>query len=206
MNPNIGFAGISYRWFIGQVPPNANQIGAKWADIWGDRVKVRIPSIHSQNNIVSDADLPWAIVAKPTSQGNYASGTSGIVGGEWVIGFFLDETDQIPVITHVLCTNTTKYELRNSSNGSTNFKTVYRYSYGEPAVTQMVGGFSPTSSAAGPQGTLTLDPSLFEKSKSLETQRVWTNSITGETTTDISNVILNSDGGYSRTNYSNFFK
>ena len=103
MAANVGFAGISYRWFVGQVPPDQNQTSknAKWKDAWGERVKIRIPGIHDSCEVTDD-NLPWAIVAKPTSHGSYSGGSTGIYGGEWVLGFFLDESNQVPVITHVL--------------------------------------------------------------------------------------------------------
>lgn len=132
MFENTQFVGNNYRWFIGQVPPKKNQYqcNVKWKDAWGDRVKVRIPGVHPQDNTIKDDDLPWAIVAKPTSQGNFNGGTSGIMGGEWVIGFFLDESNQIPVITHVLgvnlvgnCADAKKL----SALGSTFFQQICRF-------------------------------------------------------------------------------
>lgn len=123
----IGFAGISYRWFIGQVPPDQNQHSknATASEAWSERVKVRIPGIHDTCE-VSDENLPWAIVARPTSQGSFNYGSSGIHGGEWVIGFFMDEANQIPVITHVLGKNKTEFDI-TTSQGCTNFSSVNRY-------------------------------------------------------------------------------
>jgi hypothetical protein len=108
MFANTQFVGNNYKWFIGQVPPVKNEYQKNdtiWKDAWGDRVKVRIPGIHPQDNTIKDDDLPWAIVAKPTSHGNFNGGSTGIMGGEWVIGFFMDESNQIPIITHVLGVN-----------------------------------------------------------------------------------------------------
>lgn len=152
MSANIGFAGLNYRWFIGQVPPDQN-LHSKNADFgkgeaWGHRVKIRIPGIHDKCE-VSDENLPWAIVAKPTNQGNYSVGSSGIYGGEWVIGFFLDEANQIPVITHVLPKNKSEFDLSESKDGCTNFKTVNRYNSGVTAGGhQTKSGQKPNSSAA----------------------------------------------------------
>ena len=87
-----GFFGINpQRWFIGQVP--LNQVENKVSKVkWGDRVKVRIMGYHPKDgDILKDDDLPWAIVLKPTSQGSLNRGSTAIVGGEWVIGIFLDD-------------------------------------------------------------------------------------------------------------------
>lgn len=153
MFSNTGFVGNSYRWFIGQVPIKKNQYqgNVKWADAWGDRVKVRIPGVHPQDASLKDDDLPWAIVAKPTSQGNFNGGSTGIMGGEWVIGFFMDESSQIPIITHVLGVNL----VGQSSNakrleqlGSTLFQPVNRWDGTgiKPGNNAVVGGPSPTKS------------------------------------------------------------
>lgn len=152
MFSNTGFVGYNYRWFIGQVPPKKNQYqcDVKWKDAWGDRVKVRIPGIHPQDNRIKDDDLPWAIVAKPTSQGNFNGGTSGIMGGEWVIGFFLDESNQIPIITHVLGVNLVGNGAdaqKLSSLGSTFFQHISRFSGTglSAGVSETTGGPKPTS-------------------------------------------------------------
>lgn len=134
MAANVGFAGVSFRWFVGQVPPNQNQTSKKanWKDAWGERVKIRIPGIHDSCEVTDD-NLPWAIVARPTSQGNYSSGSSGIYGGEWVIGFFLDEFNQVPIITQVLGKNDDLFKISTSSKGCTNFASVNRYNSGVKA-------------------------------------------------------------------------
>jgi len=135
---NLGNPLGSYKWFIGQVPPNQNQHlkTTTWNDAHGDRVKVRIPSMHPMSGsdavLLSDDDLPWAIVAKPTTHGNRNNQSTGIWGGEWVIGFFMDEECQIPVITQVLGNNL-HGEIRESTNGNTLGKRVKRYTSGNPA-------------------------------------------------------------------------
>ena len=130
---NLGNPLGSYKWFIGQVPPNQNQHlkTTTWNDAHGDRVKVRIPSMHPMSGsdavLLSDDDLPWAIVAKPTTHGNRNNQSTGIWGGEWVIGFFMDEECQIPLITQVLGNNLTEYEIKESINGTTQGKRVDRF-------------------------------------------------------------------------------
>ena len=133
---NLGNPLGNYKWFIGQVPPNQNQYSktATWNDAHGDRVKVRIPSMHpmsgKDSTLLKDDDLPWAIVAQPTSHGSRNLSSTGIWGGEWVLGFFMDEECQIPVITQVLANNLTQYEIKESSNGTTQGKRVSRYNSG----------------------------------------------------------------------------
>jgi len=131
MASNLGYAIGNNKWFLGQVPPAQNQFTkkSKWNDAHGDRVKVRIPGMHPTSSEdateVSDDDLPWAIVAKPTTHGNRNNQSTGIWGGEWVIGFFMDEECQIPVITQVLGNNY-EGEIRESINGTTYGRTVKR--------------------------------------------------------------------------------
>ncbi len=150
MKSNLGYATHEYSWFIGQVPPDQNQFvkGATWIESHGNRVKVRIPGKHPKNALIPDEDLPWAIVAKPTSQGNYSGGSIGIWGGEWVLGFFMDESEQVPVITHVLGNNLVDFEITKSKDGSTSFARVNRFnSEMNPNAIQVVGGVKPTSPA-----------------------------------------------------------
>jgi hypothetical protein len=158
MFANTQFVGNNYKWFIGQVPPSKNQYqkdDIKWSDAWGDRVKVRIPGIHPQDNTIKDDDLPWAIIAKPTSQGNFNGGSTGIMGGEWVIGFFMDESNQIPIITHVLGVNI----VGNAADaqklkqlGSTFFQHIRRYDGTglAPGNSEVSGGSTKSSGTVGP--------------------------------------------------------
>jgi len=96
-------------WWIGQVAPpqswrdvNANirNSGSKPA-----RVKVRIVGYHPfdpEGNILPDDDLPWAEVLADPYSGSGQGGLSEsltLVGGERVLGFFLDGEDaQQPVV------------------------------------------------------------------------------------------------------------
>ena len=147
MFSNTGFVGNNYRWFIGQVPPKKNQYqgDVKWSDAWGDRVKVRIPGIHPADDRITNDDLPWAIVAKPTSHGHFNGGSIGIMGGEWVLGFFLDETNQVPIITHVLGVNI----VDSPSNNDGYFKHVSRFKGNglNPGNAEVSGGSAPTTPA-----------------------------------------------------------
>ena len=155
MADNIGYAIGNNKWFLGQVPPAQNQHVRSpiWNDNHGDRVKVRIPGMHpmsspDEEKEVPDQELPWAIVAKPTTHGNRNAQSTGIWGGEWVIGFFMDEDCQIPVITQVLGNNLNEETDTKFSNGNTKGKRIDRYNSGrEPNQAEITGGPKPTSQA-----------------------------------------------------------
>jgi len=152
---NTGYALNTNKWFLGQVPPGQNQHSKTrvWDDVHGDRVKVRIPGMHpmsfpGEDKEVTDDNLPWAIVAKPTTHGNRNAQSTGLWGGEWVIGFFMDEDCQIPVITQVLGNNENYYEILRCENGTTLGKRVGRYNGGRnPTVGEVKGGSNPNSPA-----------------------------------------------------------
>ena len=147
---NIGFAGINYQWFIGQVPPNQT-LDKTDPDGWGDRVKVRIVGIHNKSGTITpDEQLPWAIVERPTTQGNASRGSTGLTGGEWVRGYFLDPFNQVPVITAVLGRGT--YENNVSleivkTRKSTEFENITRYNSFPAYSGQVMGGQKPTTPA-----------------------------------------------------------
>lgn len=155
MADNIGYAIGNNKWFLGQVPPAQNQHvkSPVWTDTHGDRVKVRIPGMHpmsspDEEKEVTDQELPWAIVAKPTTHGNRNAQSTGIWGGEWVIGFFMDEDCQIPVITQVLGNNLNEDTDTKFSNGNTKGKRIDRYNSGrEPNQAEITGGPKPNSQA-----------------------------------------------------------
>lgn len=152
MSNPLAFIGSNLKWFVGQIPPNWNQYtkDGDWDTAWGNRVKVRIPGLHSKNGTeLPDSDLPWAIVSESTTYGNLNSGSVGLIGGEWVTGYFLDSDSsnpQIPVINSVLPVNVGNYELGPSDVNSdtyaqsTEFKSVSRYCTYEPGDHQTLGG------------------------------------------------------------------
>lgn len=118
------------RLFVGQVP--LNQIDNRVdKNKWGDRVKVRIVGYHPKDgDILHDDDLPWAIVLRPTSQGTLNRGSTGLVGGEWVVGFFLDDDFEKPMIIGILGRTDPSYSvtLQDQQNqGSTQFKKTLGY-------------------------------------------------------------------------------
>ena len=155
MADNIGYAIGNNKWFLGQVPPCQNQHvrTAIWKDVHGDRVKVRIPGMHpmsspDEEKELTDQELPWAIVAKPTTHGNRNAQSTGIWGGEWVVGFFMDEDCQIPVITQVLGNNLNEDTDTKFSDGNTKGKRIDRYNCGrEPNQAEITGGPKPDSQA-----------------------------------------------------------
>lgn len=154
MAENTGYAIGNNKWFLGQVPPCQNQHAKSpvWKDAHGDRVKVRIPGYHPMSSTdeekeLVDDELPWAIVAQPTTSGNRSKQSTGIWGGEWVFGFFMDEDCQIPVITNILGNNLNGYSIRKS-DGNTKGKRVDMYNCGrQPNPAELTGGNNPGEQA-----------------------------------------------------------
>lgn len=96
-------------WWIGQVADPSVWRNDKTRidngkEAWGYRCKVRIIGYHSfSRNELKDEDLPWAHVLTSAADGAPAQGGFGklplLVGGESVVGFFLDgEEAQQPVV------------------------------------------------------------------------------------------------------------
>lgn len=139
------FGNIKYEeMFIGQIPPNQIQDKID-PDGWGDRVKVRIPNYHSQD--IPDDKLPWAIVERPTSQGNACRGSTGLCGGEWVRGYFIDG---IPIICTVLSRGTYENNIslqEAKQKKSTGFKNITRFNSYQPHSGQVIGGDKPITPA-----------------------------------------------------------
>ena len=137
-------------FFLGQVPPNWTEYvrTLSWEDAHNNRVKVRIPGKHSKGPEILDKDLPWAIVSQSTSAGNRNGASTGLSGGEWVIGFYLDEDEQLPVIMQVLGKNEVSgAKIKASENGTTQFRDTSRFSGSTAQAYQMVGGPKPKAAA-----------------------------------------------------------
>ena len=87
-----------FNWWIGQVEKDSR------SDPKGSgRCKVRIIGLHPQScEVVSDEDLPWAItmmpVTSPHRPGGITSVTPKLRSGDWVVGFFMDQDKQQPII------------------------------------------------------------------------------------------------------------
>ncbi len=137
-------------FFLGQVPPNWTEYvrTLSWEDAHNNRVKVRIPGKHSKGPEILDKDLPWAIVSQSTSTGNRNGASSGLSGGEWVIGFYLDEDEQLPVIMQVLGKNEVSgAKIKASENGTTQFRDVSRFAGFTAPSTMLKGGPKPKAPA-----------------------------------------------------------
>ena len=89
-----------FNWWVGQVEGTAadekNNKG-------GYRFKVRIVGDHPQSKEILDTpDLPWATVMMPVNvpfmPGNTGGGSPQLAVGCWVIGFYLDNSKQKPII------------------------------------------------------------------------------------------------------------
>jgi hypothetical protein len=101
------------RWFLGQVPLGQT-LNMDDPNGWGDRVKVRIVGHHpAEGGKLEDKDLDWAVILRPTSHGSLNRMSTGISGGEWVIGIFVnvDLQKPLPVILGVLGRSDPKYEV-----------------------------------------------------------------------------------------------
>jgi len=72
-------------------------------DPWeSGRIQIRIYGIHDDEQNIKDEDLKWAFVSMPvTSASTERIGTSptGLIVGSRVIGYYLDDAEQIPVVT-----------------------------------------------------------------------------------------------------------
>jgi len=94
----IGNDGFS--WWIGQVEGTAQD---EKNNKGGYRYKVRIIGDHPQSReIIDTPDLPWAQVMMPVNvpfmPGNIGGGHPQLVKGCWVVGFYLDQERQKPII------------------------------------------------------------------------------------------------------------
>ena len=87
-----------FNWWIGQIEERSKE------DPKGSgRCKVRIVGLHPQScDIVSNEDLPWAQVMMPVTNphipGACVSVSDQLYQGVWVVGFFLDNDKQQPMI------------------------------------------------------------------------------------------------------------
>lgn len=102
-----------------------------WDEIHGDRIKVRIPGYNPISGADQpDEDLQWAYVIRPTSQGFASLGSTGLWGGEWVTGIWIDN---VPYITGWLGKNIPgqRSDIKEPVNGSTEFNSVSRFTNGD---------------------------------------------------------------------------
>ena len=94
----IGNDGFS--WWIGQIERSA---GEEPNNKGGYRYRVRIVGDHpGSKEILPTMDLPWATVMMPVTApfmpGNIAGAGSQLIEGCWVVGFYIDNDKQKPII------------------------------------------------------------------------------------------------------------
>jgi len=87
-----------FNWWIGQIESNSNDDPKK-----SGRYKVRIVGQHLKDcDATATKDLPWANVMMPVTvpftDGGTTGGTINLKIGNWVVGFYLDNDKQKPII------------------------------------------------------------------------------------------------------------
>ena len=93
----IGNDGLS--WWVGQIETTASDTLGKG----GWRYKVAIVGEHPKSkDLVQTKELPWATVMMPVTApfipGNIGGASAQLIPGCWVIGFYLDNDKQKPII------------------------------------------------------------------------------------------------------------
>ena len=89
-----------FNWWVGQVEQTAAE---EKTNKGGYRFKVRIVGDHpSSKEILDTKDLPWANVMMPVNvpfmPGNVGGAHPQLIKGCWVVGFYLDNLKQKPII------------------------------------------------------------------------------------------------------------
>ena len=143
------------QWVIGQVAFDAeNKLNE---DRWGDRVRVRLIGYDSPSgSVLEDNNLRRGIVLKPTSQGSLNRGSTALVGGEWVIGFLVNDgsNKKTVVIVGVLGKSEPSYEMTqseaNARKSSEFFTTLNYFGTVLPTDYQTLGGTKDQSSKKAP--------------------------------------------------------
>ena len=98
--PTTKIGDDGFNWWVGQVESRASDEGENKG---GYRYKVAIVGEHPKSKqLVPTADLPWANVVMPVTDpftpGNIAGKHPQLIPGCWVIGFYLDNDRQKPII------------------------------------------------------------------------------------------------------------
>ena len=118
----IGNDGLS--WWVGQIEGTASD---EENNKGGYRFKVAIVGRHLyKDNQVTTADLPWANVIMPVNQpfapGNITGAAAQLTPGCWVIGFYLDNDHDKPIIMGSIGqtpgSTTLKQTIRTNSDAS----------------------------------------------------------------------------------------
>ena len=145
------FSGV---FWIGQVPLLGQDKNKSHPAKWGDRVQVRIMGLDIKDGRkLPDADLPMALILKPTSQGNFNRGSIGIMGGEWVYGTFIPPKNE-RLILGVFGRSDPRFEITDSdelNSQSTEFRTVKPHTAAwNPGTLHQVLGRGPGLPGQGP--------------------------------------------------------
>lgn len=185
-----GYNGIGI--WVGQVAPNQTDNDT---DINGHGIRVRVRILysslpdgrgtHSIGSEIANKDLPLAIVKLPTTHGNGNRLSSGIIGGETVMGFFLDSKGQIPVIDGVLARTINENEVTaQEATITTNGKRLDPYSQKRSNVPSFkrIGGPPPEKPATPTRKEVGLTEKESIKEEKTNTQTSQTT--TKETTVD----------------------
>ena len=98
--PSSKIGNDGFPWWIGQVEGVAN---LEKNNKGGYRYKVAIVGEHPKSReLISTADLPWANVMMPVNQpfapGNIVGSAAQLTPGCWVVGFYIDNDKQKPII------------------------------------------------------------------------------------------------------------
>jgi len=91
----IEYYGDQTRWFLGEV------VNVKNDPLKLGRVRVRVVGVHDDKKLIKDADLPWAQIVVPVTQGVHEGKGQylGILVGTQVFGIFLDgQNSQLPMV------------------------------------------------------------------------------------------------------------
>jgi hypothetical protein len=91
---------MNFEWFVGIVDDIVDPLKA-------GRVKVRVPHEHGivdkagLKKVVETGDLPWATVVVPATSASFDGvgiSPTGIFKGSYVVGFYLDQDKNIPMV------------------------------------------------------------------------------------------------------------
>ena len=116
---------MNNRVYFGKVAPTMGQKKQLQGGGWSWRYQVRIMDKHPHSkDILPDKDLPWAMVLLPVTAGSGAAGysqTPAINQGDTVSISYLDNDEQIPIITGILPRTEDVSTAEPNQNGDTGF-------------------------------------------------------------------------------------